>query len=106
MKLFDSELKVMDYACPAAPEYQEGFGIMLSSIAANFGLLPEEARSLSEDGRKPEQLALAFWEAYLAGDAAELAQYPAADADYLEYLTISAVKEGYGWKVTGYGLEL
>ena len=97
MKLFDSELKVMDYACPAAPEYQEGFGIMLSSIAANFGLLPEEARSLSEDGRKPEQLALAFWEAYLAGDAAELAQYPAADADYLEYLTISAVKEGDGW---------
>ncbi len=109
-----------------------------------------------EDGRKLEQLALAFWEAYLAGDAAELAQYlaagctgdvetfpdgvdghvaaqaqllavkgmdgggslkeddtvisiefrPAADADYLEYLTISAVKEGDGWKVTGYGLEL
>ena len=109
-----------------------------------------------EDGRKLEQLALAFWEAYLAGDAAELAQYlsadygggvetfpdgldghvaaqaqllavkgldgagpldednviismefrPAADADYLEYLTISAVKEGDGWKVAGYGLEL
>lgn len=31
---------------------------------------------------------------------------PAADADYLEYLTISAVKEGDGWKVAGYGLEL
>ncbi len=119
-----------------------------------------EAQSLSEDGRKLEQLALSFWEAYLAGDAEKLAQYLAADyegdvetfpdgvdghvaaqaqllaikgpdieesavkewavgdeavvsaqfrpwaeADSLEYLTIMALKEGDGWKVSGYGLE-
>ena len=82
-------------------------------IAANFAIWQEDnqdlsadAQGMSADVRQMEQLATAFWEAYLAGDAAELAQYPAADADYLEYLTISAVKEGEGWKVAGYGLEL
>ena len=103
-----------------------------------------------------ERLVLAFWEAYLTGEAAGLRPYLAADyagdvetfpdgqdghvaaqaqllvikgldiaeaavgekveiwvefrpsseADYLEYLTISAVKEQDGWKVSSYGLEM
>ena len=155
LRLSRSESKIMGvcYAYPAAPEYEEGFGTTLSAIAFNFGILPEE--SLEADGHKLEQLALAFWEAYLAGDAEKLAQYLAADyegdvetfpdgvdghvavqaqllaikgpdieesavgdeavvsaqfrpwaeADSLEYLTIMALKEGDGWKVSGYGLE-
>ena len=165
VRLSESGSKVMGihYAYPAVSEYEEGFGIILPVIAANFAIWQEENQDLSADNksmsadvRQMEQLATAFWEAYLAGDAAELAQYlsadyggvvetfpdgldghvaaqaqllavkgldgagpldeddaiisiefrPAADADYLEYLTISAVKEGDGWKVAGYGLEL
>lgn len=165
VRLSESGSKVMGihYAYPAVSEYEEGFGIILPVIAANFAIWQEDnqdlsadAQGMSADVRQMEQLATAFWEAYLAGDAAELAQYlsadygggvetfpdgldghvtaqaqllavkgldgagpldedkviismefrPAADADYLEYLTISAVKEGDGWKVAGYGLEL
>lgn len=144
------------YVYPAEPEYEEGFGIVLSAIAANFIVLSEEKPSLSSDRWQLERMALAFWEAYLTGETAELAQYLAADyagdvetfpdgqdghaaaevelvtlkgldigetevgdtveiwaefrpgarADYLENLSISAVKEQDGWKVSGYGLEM
>ncbi len=144
------------YVYPAAPEYEEGFGTALAAIAAGFGVLQEEDRSLVEEGAGLERLVLAFWEAYLTGEAAGLHPYLAADyegdmetfpdgqdghvaaqaqllaikgldiaeaavgeeveiwvefrpsseADYLEYLTISAVKEQDGWKVSSYGLEM
>ncbi len=144
------------YVYPAAPEYEEGFGTALAAIAASFGVLQEEDRSLVEEEAGLERLVLAFWEAYLTGEAAGLHPYLAADyegdmetfpdgqdghvaaqaqllaikgldiaeaavgeeveiwaefrpsseADYLEYLTISAVKEQDGWKVSSYGLEM
>ncbi|MCI9218503.1 MAG: M56 family metallopeptidase [Lachnospiraceae bacterium] len=143
------------YVYPAAPEYEEGFGTALAAIAASFGVLQEDRSQLEEVGRL-ERLVLAFWEAYLTGEAAGLRPYLAADyegdvetfpdgqdghvaaqaqllvikgldiaeaavgekveiwvefrpsseADYLEYLTISAVKEQDGWKVSSYGLEM
>lgn len=143
------------YAYPTNSEYQEGVGTILSAVAANFTVLTKEDQGLSEDGQQAEELVLAFWEAYLAGDTETIRQYltedysteiekfpdgvdghvareavvnavkgldigsktvgehcefwvefwPAEEADSLEYLTISAVKEADGWKISWYGLE-
>ena len=42
----------------------------------------------------------------MGDEAVVSAQFrPWAEADSLEYLTIMALKEGDGWKVSGYGLE-
>ena len=88
VRLSGSGSKVMGihYAYPAVSEYEEGFGIILPVIAANFAIWQEDnqdlsadAQGMSADVRQMEQLATAFWEAYLAGDAAELAQYLSAD---------------------------
>lgn len=145
----------LHYTYPADPEYQEGFGTILSAIAANFAVLPRAGENLSEDGQQAEEMVLAFWEAYLAGDQEGMRQYlvedytgdiegfpdgvdghvakesvvnavkglnmepkmageqcefwvefwPRAEADSLEYLTISAVKEADGWRIRWYGLE-
>ncbi len=138
---------------------EDGFETVLPSIAADSGTVQGDS-GISEDGRMLEQLAMDFWEAYLAGDAARLEPYltagyagdletfpdgvdghvaaeaqllavkgldseglaegaldegeeatvwmefrPWEGADSLEYLTIIALKEGDGWKVSGYGLE-
>ena len=56
---------------PTEPEYMEGFGTCLNIIAMNFRVLPEETNAdPSEDARQAEQLALAFWESWLAADEA------------------------------------
>lgn len=56
---------------PAESEYMEGFGTYLNIIAMNFRVLPEEnTPDLSEDARRAEQLALAFWKTWLTGDEA------------------------------------
>lgn len=144
------------YVHPADSEHEEGFGAALAAIAASFAVSQEEDQKLSEDGQHLEQMALAFWEAYLTGEPEGLRRYlaadyegaletfpdgqdghaaaqakllavkgldigeaavgekveiwaefcPGAEADYLEYLAISAVKEQDGWKVESYGLEL
>lgn len=90
-----------NYTYPAESEYIEGFEVLLSVIAANFEILPEEGTEAlpentgtlpentrvwpkdttgrTEDGKLAEQTALAFWDAYLAGDRDALKQYLTAD---------------------------
>lgn len=73
-------IKCLNYTYPANPEYEEGFGRLLSAIAINFAVLPEEnAGDVSEDGKQVQNLAFAFWEAYRTGDAEAMKQYLAAD---------------------------
>lgn len=80
-----SQIMCFNYTYPADPEYIEGFQTLLSLMAMNFGILPkEDTKALpeggqSEDGKLAEQTALAFWEAYLAGDRYALGQYLTAD---------------------------
>ena len=150
-------VKCINYTYPSDSEYIEGFQTLVQSIRASFSIVPDEVQaSLSEDGKQLQQLALAFWEAYLAGNAEALSRYlpagfaqdievfpdgidghiaaeallqsvkglpetesaveetcqiwlefrPAAGADYLEYLALTAVRKADGWKVLSYGLEM
>ncbi len=138
-----------------AGQWSDGFETILSAIAASFGVLPRVDENLARDQQLAEEMVLAFWEAYLAGDQEGMRQYlvedytgdiegfpdgvdghvakesvvnavkginmepkmvgesyefwvefwPRAEADSLEYLTISAVKEADGWRIRWYGLE-
>lgn len=151
----------VNYSYPSEPELIEGTGTEVRAIASSFTAVPDEGEAdLTGDGKQVRQLALAFWESYLAGDAEALAGYltadykweieifpdgrdghiasearvlavkgtdrdsigeavgtgetrtvwiefsPAAGADYLEYLTIEAIKGPEGWKIQSYGLEM
>lgn len=65
------------------------------------------------DGHVAEEAALQAVKGLEASDAAaggtctiSLEFRPAAGADYLEYLTLEAVREADGWKVLSYGLEM
>nr|WP_296486325.1 M56 family metallopeptidase [uncultured Acetatifactor sp.] len=74
------QVMCFNYTYPADPEYIEGFELFLSVVAANFAILPKEnTQTPSEDGKLAEQAALAFWEAYLAGDEDALKQYLTAE---------------------------
>lgn len=153
----DISMMCINYTYPSDSEYIEGFHTQLRAIADGFSIVPtEEDSALSESGKQLQQLALAFWEAYLDGNKENIRQYlsadfdsdidvfpdgtdghvasearllavkgldisdmasgescvislefrPAAGADYLEYLTVTAVMDGDGWKVLSYGLEM
>ena len=129
----------------------------MQAITDSFSMVPAEAdNELSESGKQLQRLAMAFWEAYLAGNTESIRQYlsadydsdidvfpdgidghvasearlqavkglditdmsvgetcvislefrPAAEADYLEYLTVTSVMSRDGWKVLSYGLEM
>lgn len=67
----DERIMTVIYTYPADPEYMEGFGNILDAIAMNFTLLPStDSTGLSEDADQAKQLALHFWEAWLAADEA------------------------------------
>ncbi len=67
----DERIMTVIYTYPADPEYMEGFGNILDAIAINFTLLPStDSTGLSEDADQAKQLALHFWEAWLAADEA------------------------------------
>ena len=57
------------YTYPADPEYIEGFMPYLNAITGSFRILPPESSpDLAADAQQARQLAITFWEAYLAGD--------------------------------------
>lgn len=61
----------LTYTHPSEPEYIEGLGNHLNAIAMNFCLLPNrDSQVLSGDAESARQLALTFWDAWLAADEA------------------------------------
>ena len=153
----DISIMCINYTYPSDSEYIEGFHVQMRAIADSFSIVSAQADSeLSESGKQLQQLAMAFWEAYLDRNMENIRQYlsadfdsdidvfpdgidghaaseamlqavkgldisdmtasetcdislefrPAAGADYLEYLTVTAVLDGDGWKVLSYGLEM
>lgn len=157
MRKSDISIMCINYTYPSDSEYTEGFHTQMQAITDSFSMVPAEAdNELSESGKQLQRLAMAFWEAYLAGNTESIRQYlsadydsdidvfpdgidghvasearlqavkglditdmsvgetcvislefrPAAEADYLEYLTVTSVMSRDGWKVLSYGLEM
>lgn len=78
----DNSMMCINYTYPSDPEYIEGFHTQLRAITDSFSLVPAEVdNSLSESGKQLQQLAMAFWEAYLGGNTRNIRQYLSADFD-------------------------